>query len=296
MNTCPSCAAENPAAAAVCEGCGNPLVGTDDPPAHPAGAMASLLVDEAGKLFEQRRFEEARKALSEALDIDRFDARARKLQGSVHLALESERAERDPEGALGAVGRDIEQRLMGGELREAASLLQAAQAIHGDQPRLHDLRARIELLEVQQREAVMGMADALVVEGERLCMDRDFEAAESALREALELDPMNIAAAKLLGDVCELKAAAAPDLEEDFTPPHPVRPPAARLAAPAPVVQAVPVPAAVVQEPAPERPAPPEPRFLTEQPAPGGRRSWIWLAAGALGLAGLLALAFCRPG
>jgi tetratricopeptide (TPR) repeat protein len=294
VNTCPSCAAENPATAGVCEGCGSPLQGASDPPTHPAGAMAALLVDEAGELFEQRRFEEARKALSEALDIDRFDARARKLQWSVHLALESERAERDPEGALGAVGREIEQRLMGGELREAASLLQAAQAIHGDQPRLHDLRARIEILEVQQREAVMGMADALVVEGERLCMDREFEAAESALREALELDPMNIAAAKLLGDVCDLKAAAAPGLEEDFTPPHPVRPPAARPAAPPPV-QAAPVAAPVLEEPAP-RPAPPEPRFLTQQPTPGGGGRWIWLAAGALGLAALVALAFCRPG
>jgi serine/threonine protein kinase len=158
----------------------------------------SGLVERARSLREQQSFDEARIALTAALDLDPRNQEVQALLRAVDEAIEKRQyEERETEGARVAVAQ-VEQHLREGQLERAEEVLAEAVHRHGERDPLPAARRLIQQKKVERRDAAVK---------DRLARAQGFEQAghpaeaQELLREALQLHPENQEVKKFLARV-----------------------------------------------------------------------------------------------
>ncbi len=175
-------------------------------------AQAQRLIDVARRSLEQRRYEEADKALDEAEKLDPGSAEVRRLRQQLEDAERRARtAEQRREQAAKLVDA-ARQAIERGQLDEADRLLRQAQQSDPNVPQLSQVRANLEEARRRARAAQEAELAALVNEARQAIRRKDLSAAERAIREAERIDA-NAASVQQLKR--ELAAARAQEGEED---------------------------------------------------------------------------------
>jgi serine/threonine protein kinase len=158
----------------------------------------SGLVERARSLREQQSFDEARIALTAALDLDPRNQEVQALLRAVDEAIEKKQyEERETEGARVA-GAQVEQHLREGQLERAEEVLAEGIHRHGERDPLPAVRRLIQQKKVERRDAAVK---------DRLARAQGFEQAgqpaeaQELLREALQLHPENQEVKKFLARV-----------------------------------------------------------------------------------------------
>jgi tRNA A-37 threonylcarbamoyl transferase component Bud32/tetratricopeptide (TPR) repeat protein len=158
----------------------------------------SGLVERARTLREQQSLDEARIALTAALDLDPKNQEVQALLRAVDEAIEKKQyEEREREGAR-AAGAQVEQYLREGQLERAEEALAEAVHRHGEREPLPAARRLVQQKKVERRDAAVKdrLARAQALEQAQ----RPAEAQE-ILREALQLHPENQEVKKFLARV-----------------------------------------------------------------------------------------------
>jgi tRNA A-37 threonylcarbamoyl transferase component Bud32/tetratricopeptide (TPR) repeat protein len=156
------------------------------------------LVERARALKEEKSFDEARIALTAALDLDAKNQEVQALLRAVDEAIEKKQyEERETEGAR-AAGAHVEQLLREGHLERAEEVLAEALHRHGEREPLPGARRLVQQKKLERRDAAVKdcLARAQALEQAQ----RPAEAQE-ILREALQLHPENQEVKKFLARV-----------------------------------------------------------------------------------------------
>jgi tRNA A-37 threonylcarbamoyl transferase component Bud32/tetratricopeptide (TPR) repeat protein len=167
------------------------------------------LVERARALREEQNLDEARIALTAALDLDARNEEVQALLRHVDEAIEKKRYEEREREAARAAGARIEELVAKGQLERAEEALGEALHRHGERDPLPAARRLLQQKQVERRDAQvkerLGRAQALEQAG------RAAEA-QDVLREALQIHPENQEVKKFLARVT---AAIQKQVEEE---------------------------------------------------------------------------------
>jgi eukaryotic-like serine/threonine-protein kinase len=158
----------------------------------------SGLVERARTLREQQSLDEARIALTAALDLDPKNQEVQALLRAVDEAIEKKQYEgREKEGAR-AAATQVEQYLREGQLERAEEALAEAFHRHGEREPLPAARKLVQQKKVERRDAAVKDRLARAQALEQAAQPAE---AQELLREALQLHPENQEVKKFLARV-----------------------------------------------------------------------------------------------